>query len=105
MTIIYLDNRPSGAVRRNPSRLYRVVRPLTEVTHAPSPATKRCIGPEFVVVGESDPVTLDLHCAQSRSAPCRTVQVSFEAASGLGDLNQTFFGDLQALDFSCMDSN
>ena len=66
-----------SAVRRNPSRLYRVVRPLTEVTHAPSPATKRCIGPEFVVMGESDPVTLDLHCsaASSRNAPCRTVQV------------------------------
>ena len=72
--------RPAGtsgaAVRRNPSRLYRVVRPLTEVTHAPSPATKRCIGPEFVVVGESDPVTLDLHCSAARNAPCRTVQVS-----------------------------
>ena len=66
----------SAAVRRNPSRLYRVVRPLTEVTHAPSPATKRCIGPEFVVVGESDPVTLDLHCSAARNAPCRTVQVS-----------------------------
>ena len=68
----------STTVKRNPSRLYRVVRPLTEVTHAPSPATKRCIGPEFVVMGDSDPVTLDLHCASasaSRNAPCRTVQV------------------------------
>ena len=59
--------------------MYRVVRPLTEVTHAPSPATKRCIGPEFVVMGESDPVTLDLHCGAAasagRNAPCRTVQV------------------------------
>ena len=40
----------SSAVKRNPSRLYRVVKPLAEIQAAPSPATKRCIGPEFVVM-------------------------------------------------------
>ena len=38
------------SVKRNPSRLYRVVKPLTEVTPTPSPATKRCVGPEFIVM-------------------------------------------------------
>ena len=44
------ENSSSNRVRRNPSRLYRVVRPLAQVTPTPSPATKRCVGPEFVVM-------------------------------------------------------
>ena len=52
-------------VQRNPSRLYRVVKPLTEVTSIPSPATKRCVGPEFVVMSsELESVRLDL-CIRS----------------------------------------
>ena len=48
-------------VQRNPSRLYRVVKPLTEVTSIPSPATRRCVGPEFVVMSsELEAVRLDL---------------------------------------------
>ncbi len=53
----------SSSVSRNPSRLYRVVRPLASVTPTPSPATKRCVGPEFVVMAaasEQAPVYLDL---------------------------------------------
>lgn len=47
--------------QRNPSRLYRVVKPLAEIASAPSPATKRCIGPEFVVMSmEKEAVQLDL---------------------------------------------
>ena len=51
------------AVQRNPSRLYRVVRPLTDITPTISPATKRCVGPEFVVMAaETDkrPIVLEL---------------------------------------------
>lgn len=54
------------AVERNPSRLYRVVRPLAEIAAAPMPATKRCVGPEFVVMGNEDPVLLDLYVHRSR---------------------------------------
>ena len=49
------------AVRRNPSRLYRVVKPLANISACPSPATKRCIGPEFIVMSENSPaVVVDL---------------------------------------------
>ncbi len=46
--------RSTTGVRRDPSRLYRLVRPLTNVTPTPSPATKRCVGPEFVVMASVD---------------------------------------------------
>ena len=42
--------KPRKRPQRNPSRLYRVVKPLAEIAPAPSPATKRCVGPEFVVM-------------------------------------------------------
>jgi len=54
------------AVERNPSRLYRVVRPLTEISSAPIPATKRCVGPEFIVMAQEDPILLDLYVHRSR---------------------------------------
>ena len=56
-----LPGTSSSTVQRNPSRLYRVVRPLTAITPTPSPATKRCVGPEFVVMGENTaPIVIDL---------------------------------------------
>ena len=50
-------------VQRNPSRLYRVVKPLTNIDPMPSPATKRCVGPEFVVMAaetSETPIFVDL---------------------------------------------
>ena len=43
------------APQRNPSRLYRIVKPLTEMATTPSPATNRCIGPEFFVMQDNHP--------------------------------------------------
>ena len=55
------DGKQRKRAQRNPSRLYRVVKPLAEIAAAPSPATKRCIGPEFVVMSmEKEAVHLDL---------------------------------------------
>ena len=42
------------APQRNPSRLYRIVKPLAEISIRPNPATNRCVGPEFFVMSESD---------------------------------------------------
>ena len=53
-------------VERNPSRLYRVVRPLAEIAAAPIPATKRCVGPEFIVMSQEEPVHLDMYVHRSR---------------------------------------
>jgi hypothetical protein len=72
----------TAAVRRNPSRLYRVVKPLTECTPTPSPATKRCIGPEFVVMNENDPIAIDLHCSNSRSSSSASRQVEVVLLTG-----------------------
>jgi hypothetical protein len=61
----------SAVVRRKPSGrlLYRVVRPLAVVTPTPSPATKRCVGPEFVVMSAvARPIVLDLSRPASSSA-------------------------------------
>lgn len=53
--------------QRNPSRLYRIVKPLAEVSPVPSPATKRCVGPEFVVMSmESQSVRIDLSSCHSK---------------------------------------
>jgi len=68
--------------KRNPSRLYRVVKPLTSVTPMLSPATKRCVGPEFVVMAaasRNDPLIVDLTLG-SAGAVIRDVEV--EALSG-----------------------
>ncbi len=69
--------RSRTTVGRNPSRLYRVVRPLTTVTPTPSPATKRCVGPEFVVMAaasEQRPVLLDLS-RRDRGIEVKEVQI------------------------------
>ncbi len=72
-------NSSSNRVRRNPSRLYRVVRPLAQVTPTPSPATKRCVGPEFVVMAaaseESGPVFLDLSRRHQAAGAAREATV------------------------------
>ncbi|TRY73025.1 hypothetical protein TCAL_12859 [Tigriopus californicus] len=69
-------------VQRNPSRLYRVVRPLAEITPTPSPATKRCIGPEFVVMSDNDPIVIDLASHSSSRKDSLTKQVSVVLLNG-----------------------
>lgn len=77
----HLNSAPTvrvAKVKRNPSRLYRVVRPLTEVTPTPSPATKRCVGPEFVVMASEQqvrPVVLDLSSHCRKDTPVKKVNV------------------------------
>lgn len=65
------------AVKRNPSRLYRMVQPLAKVIPTPSPATNKCVGPEFVVMGERSPVMLDLvtDCHSRRDVVRKQVDV------------------------------
>lgn len=69
-------------VQRNPSRLYRVVRPLAEITPTPSPATKRCIGPEFVVMSDNEPIVIDLASHSSSRKDSLTKQVSVVLLNG-----------------------
>ncbi len=57
---------PRKPPNRNPSRLYRVVKPLAEISINPSPATNKCVGPEFHVIGECHPKILDLATNHSR---------------------------------------
>lgn len=52
--------------QRNPSRLYRIVKPLTEISINPGPATNRCVGPEFFVMQENQAKVLDLATNFSR---------------------------------------
>jgi hypothetical protein len=54
------------AAQRNPSRLYRIVKPLAEMAPTPSPATNHCIGPEFIVMEAAAPIVLDLAIHHSR---------------------------------------
>ena len=54
------------APQRNPSRLYRIVKPLAEISIRPNPATNRCVGPEFFVMSENHPNVLDLATNHSR---------------------------------------
>jgi hypothetical protein len=70
------------AVERNPSRLYRVVRPLAEISAAPLPATKRCVGPEFVVMSQEDPVLLDLYVHRSRKEEGNVRKVTIVMLNG-----------------------
>ena len=71
------------AVERNPSRLYRVVRPLAEIAAAPIAATKRCIGPEFVVMTNEDPILLDLYVHRSRKEEGNVRNVTIVMLNGL----------------------
>ncbi len=60
-------HRKRKAPQRNPSRLYRIVKPLAELEPpTPSPATNKCVGPEFIVMSEAAPNVLDLATNYSR---------------------------------------
>ncbi|XP_040573766.1 tyrosine-protein phosphatase non-receptor type 13 [Lepeophtheirus salmonis] len=61
--------------KRNPSRLYRVVEPLTKISMSPVPATKRCVGPEFFVMSEKSPITLDMTVHSRRDSISKRVTV------------------------------
>lgn len=52
--------------QRNPSRLYRIVKPLAEISINPGPATNRCVGPEFFVMQDNHAKVLDLATNFSR---------------------------------------
>ena len=77
-----VSSRKSNNNNSNPSRLYRVVRPLADVAPAPSPATKRCVGPEFVVMAaEARHAVVDLahRLTSSKAVGINTVrQVKYD---------------------------